>query len=132
MSSSRDLSHTATAARIEARPAKNGTCETCAHWSQVEPDWEYDALKMGKCQRIKQREDITGTDEIQALEWGSPERDAATVKALTDAKAIAVDGSGYYAALRTAGDFGCVLHVAAKALTGQSEAMQHGNSGMNP
>ena len=47
--------------------------------------------------------------EQSGAERFSDEGRAAEHAALAAAKMIAVDGSGYYAALRTAPDFGCVL-----------------------
>lgn len=90
------------------------TCETCRFWlASSASDWEFDALGVGDCQAIKMRSDIKDEafehrprkdfddwDEVEKLE----------VEALRAAKAFAVDGSGYYAALRTFPDFGCVLH----------------------
>lgn len=90
------------------------TCETCRFWLYISAeDWEFDALGVGDCKAIKMREDIKDAvfdsrprdafddwDEVERLE----------AEALRAAKAFAVDGSGYYAALRTFPDFGCVLH----------------------
>lgn len=92
-----------------------GRCAGCAHWKFTTPDWEFDELMIGECKAVKMRcgieEDVETETGIERFEdgWGE-----AMKKALVDAKAIAVDGSGYYAALRTFGDFGCVLFSPAK------------------
>lgn len=83
-----------------------GNCRTCRHWRAVEPDWQFDGLTMGKCGAIKQRETIIApAREID--DWDK--REAEEERLLKAEKAVAVDGSGYYAALRTQADFGCVL-----------------------
>lgn len=89
-----------------------GRCSSCSHWSNAEADWQFDELVMGSCAAIKQREDI-----IEPARDAFPDDwDARVVeegRLLKAEKAIAVDGSGYYAAIRTAPDFGCVLWQAA-------------------
>jgi hypothetical protein len=83
------------------------TCETCQHWNFDERDAEFDGLKIGRCAAIRQREDvISPARELE--DWDA--REAEERRLLSEAKAIAVDGSGYYAAIRTAPDFGCTLH----------------------
>lgn len=82
-------------------------CETCKHWKAVEPDWQFDALVMGRCAAVKQRDDIIAPAR-QVEDWDA--REAEEGRLLKLEKAIAVDSSGYYAALRTQADFGCVLH----------------------
>lgn len=89
-------------------------CETCTHWKFAEKDWEFESLVFGKCAAVKQREDV----EREACEAAGIDHrwddggEEVVLNAMREAKAIAVDGSGYYAALRTAADFGCVLHQA--------------------
>jgi hypothetical protein len=92
----------------------NERCETCQHWTFAEPDWEFDDMRFGTCRAIKQRQTIeeealAGLDDEDR--W-SGRADELKRAALGASKAIAVDGSGYYAAVRTAPDFGCVLHAA--------------------
>jgi hypothetical protein len=91
----------------------SGRCETCEHWKFAEPDWQFDSLVIGECKAIRMREDIeTSAAEKAGFQnrWDDGAEEA--VKAgLLAAKAIAVDGSGYYAAVRTTADFGCVLHA---------------------
>lgn len=88
------------------------TCETCLHWRFDEPDAEFDDLRFGTCKAIRQRETIQ--DEAfkgqKDVDRWTDEGEAIIHAAMKAAKAIAVDGSGYYAAVRTAPDFGCVLH----------------------
>lgn len=73
---------------------------------------------MGKCAAIRQRNDIIEPAR-QVEDWD--EREAEENRLLSLEKAISVDGSGYYAAVRTQADFGCVLHE--EPVSGQSEAM---------
>ena len=86
-----------------------GRCSSCEHWKFEEPDWQYDALTLGECKAIRMREAIVEPAR-EIADWDA--REAEEARLLKAAKAIAVDGSGYYAALRTAADFGCVLHTA--------------------
>ena len=83
-----------------------GRCSSCSHWSNAERDWAFDAVIMGSCAAIKQREDIVSPAR-EIGDWDA--REAEEQRLLQAEKAIAVDGSGYYAAIRTAPDFGCVL-----------------------
>jgi len=63
---------------------------------------------MGRCAAIKQRENIIApAREAFSDDWDAQEAEEGRL--LKAEKAIAVDGSGYYAAIRTAPDFGCVL-----------------------
>jgi len=97
-------------------------CETCAHWKFDKPDWEFDELRFGECKAIQMREDLE-SEAVQAAgvdRWDA-EAEAVRKAALRAAKAFCVDGSSYYAAVRTAPDFGCVLHVAAADTSGVSE-----------
>lgn len=100
-------------------------CETCKHWKFEEPDWEFDELKFGECKAIRQREAIEelafGGDREKR--W-TDEGEKIMRDAIAAAKAIAVDGSGYYAAVRTAPDFGCVLHVIADGTEAATPASQ--------
>lgn len=83
-------------------------CDTCAHWNFDERDGEFDGLRMGRCAGIRQREDIIEPARAITDDWDA--REAEERRLLVEAKAIAVDGSGYYAAVRTTPDFGCALH----------------------
>jgi hypothetical protein len=75
-----------------------GTCGTCKHWKRI--DHEADPTsdpRYGTCEAIPQaREewDDDGDVSVMAGDW----------------KAVAVDGSGYFAAIKTRECFGCVLH----------------------
>lgn len=88
-------------------------CATCEHWKAADPfDWQYDKIQFAVCKRIRQREDIE-TSAINAMadpedRW-SAAGELAIEQAFRASLAIAVDGSGYYAAVRTAPDFGCIL-----------------------
>ena len=86
-------------------------CETCEHWKFDEPDWEYDQLRFGECKAIRQRETIDDDATEGLTDRYGEEAEARKKAALMAAKAFAVDGSGYYAAVRTAPDFGCILYA---------------------
>lgn len=96
-------------AELETERAWRPACETCIHWKFDEPDWEFDKLRFGECKAIRMREHIADAAR-EGLDRFSPECDAVEEAAVAAAKAIAVDGSGYYAAIRTAPDFGCTLY----------------------
>lgn len=83
-----------------------GRCENCRFWMFDEPDWQFDSVRLGECKAVKMREHIIEPAR-QIEDWDA--REAEEERLLKEAKAIAVDGSGYYAALRTAPDFGCTL-----------------------
>jgi hypothetical protein len=90
------------------------TCQTCKHWSFDERDWQYDGARLGQCKAIRMREEIVDDayegKETARWEIDYDEQIKIEGAALTAAKAVAVDGSGYFACIRTTGDFGCVLH----------------------
>lgn len=87
------------------------TCETCRWWMFDTPDWQFDDLRIGECKRVKQREVIEdeATRDLVDGRWNDAAEDAIK-SAMQEARAIVVDGSGYYAALRTMPDFGCNRH----------------------
>lgn len=88
------------------------SCGNCKHWLFEREDWQFNDLRVGECKAVKMRETI----EEEAVEgtlfnrWDE-QGESLIRAAFVRAKAIAVDGSGYYAALRTFADFGCVLHA---------------------
>lgn len=70
-------------------------CGTCKHWKPFDP-MKYHEKNMagfGRCERIGFADD-DGIPLEQRSSW----------------IACTVDGSGYFAALRTKESFGCVLH----------------------
>ena len=87
-------------------------CETCRFWKFDEPDWEFDDLRFGGCKAIRMRSDFINEEDLGVEDDfdGHGEYAKRAKAALMKAKAVAVDGSGYYAAVRCAPDFGCVLH----------------------
>ena len=97
------------------------TCQTCKFWMFDRPDWQFDDLQIGECKKVRKRETVEH-DVREELHRADPSfdrydsreseaiYDAALKEAYGKAGAIAVDGSGYYAALRTMGDFGCNRH----------------------
>jgi len=87
------------------------TCVTCKHWSASVDDWEFEELGVRDCKGILMREDIKELahkdhDDDRWEDAGQARENAA----MRATRAFVVDGSGYYAALRTHPDFGCVLH----------------------
>lgn len=90
-------------------------CETCKHWKFDKPDWEFDELHFGECKAMKMRDEIVREALAEAEIDSQYDEGGEEVakRALAATKAIPVDGSGYYAGLRTAPDFGCVLHTPA-------------------
>lgn len=55
------------------------------------------------------RDEVTSDENIGAERF-SDDWEAKAPAAIKAAKAIAVDGSGYFAAVRCTEEFGCVLH----------------------
>ena len=74
----------------------NGTCGMCEHWKEVE-----DVRGVGQCTKIK-----------MADSWEDYEIDEDNVikTYIRDDIAHVVDGSDYFAALRTKETFGCNLY----------------------
>ena len=78
-----------------------GTCGTCKHWKRIDQeDWyeqESNDPRYGTCTAIphgKTQWEESSDRNIMVGDW----------------KAVAVDGSGYFAAIKTQDSFGCVLH----------------------
>lgn len=69
-------------------------CGDCRHWQEIDT-YASKIDGFGTCERIRAFENICS---------GEPNEEEAKEKAMT------VDGSGFYSALKTKGDFGCVLH----------------------
>jgi hypothetical protein len=90
-----------------------GRCATCRFWLFETPDWQFDDIIFGECKAVKMRETLE-KDALEGTDFDRWDDEAEPIikAAFRAAKAIAVDGSGYYAALRTASDFGCVLFQA--------------------
>jgi hypothetical protein len=92
-------------------------CETCVHWSASSDDWQCEKAGFGECKRIILLDRVTDQAAKAFRAQGrrvwdnADELGAAELELLKIAKAVCVDASSYYAALRTAPDFGCVLHV---------------------
>lgn len=80
-------------------------CGTCRFWTKTNRDESY-YFNLRPCGAVKQREDI----EMAKGDDGDEVRDEdGNETPVVRPRAMAVDGSGYFAALRTAEDFGCVL-----------------------
>lgn len=94
-----------------------GLCETCSLWDRAGPDWEFETLKLGKCQGVRFRYSIREEALVgkgpggEDLNQCDPEGEAAIEAAMQAAKAWVTDASGYSASLFTKADFGCVLHA---------------------
>lgn len=88
-----------------------GLCGTCRHWEQGN-DWKERAAGMAVCRAIKMRDRVEDSAHEGFDRWGEGWEvvTARETAALQAAKAVAVDGSSYYAAIMTTADFGCVLH----------------------
>jgi len=76
----------------------NGQCVTCKHWGNAEDEGKL----FRECQRILH-------DVVQASDCDEFSRDPENVLEET---AVVIDGSGYFARLRSKADFGCVMHEA--------------------
>lgn len=84
------------------------TCGGCRHWKQEEPSLgaEYWRAGFGTCQAIVHDSDESHKhedgycDPYEPCEW------------MAQRKAVCVDGSGFYAAVKTREAFGCVLFEA--------------------
>lgn len=87
-------------------------CETCEHWKFDDVDYLFDDLKFGRCSNIRQLETVISEacDAAGISNRWDEGGEEISRQGVAAAKAIAVDGSGYYAAVRTAPDFGCILH----------------------
>lgn len=86
-------------------------CGTCKFWGGPDDDGKY-----RQCARIEHDESSDTSsyeewdeDEVKYYQENDPER-LARHNAMLAEKAVAVDGSGYFAALRCREDFGCVYH----------------------
>ena len=87
-------------------------CDQCKHWEAPKGgDWELDGAGMGRCNGIIEYWQVTESvprDEKET--W--KERCKKVVDALTAARAVARDGSQYFACIHTRPDFFCVLFAA--------------------
>ena len=96
------------------------TCGTCRYWGKARPDhrncMEQTTGKLRVCQAIiHDSDDATGNyDEystpIEERNWLSEEVRQELIHIRDSVKAVVVDGSNYYAALKCREDFGCILH----------------------
>lgn len=95
------------------------TCGTCKFWGEGvaqgddPPDCDY--RPCGAVIHDKRGHARAEKDDVETyLEDYCPEHEyaetRAEIAAIRKHKAIVHDGSGYYAALKTKDDFGCVLH----------------------
>jgi hypothetical protein len=76
----------------------NGQCVTCKHWGNAKDEGKL----FRECQRIVQdRDQASDCDEFST----DPEN-------VLDETAVVIDGSGYFAKLRSKANFGCVMHEA--------------------
>lgn len=86
------------------------TCGTCEHWGGHNPRKYEEQFRHHRCHRVEHdcNRDATADSWLP----GDPEedREAAKRRASVEDSAVVQDGSGYYAALKTREDFGCVYH----------------------
>jgi hypothetical protein len=77
------------------------TCGTCKNWKRIDQEEWYEResndTRYGTCQAIPHA----------AIKW---DQDSDRNLIAGDWKAVAVDGSGFFAAIKTQECFGCVLH----------------------
>jgi hypothetical protein len=73
-------------------------CGTCRHWGSEDDGWK----RFRKCQEIRHDEHGESGDN-QKSEF------VADDESIFDDEAVVVDGSGYFAALKTQEDFYCSL-----------------------
>jgi hypothetical protein len=98
----------------------NPTCGTCKHWGAGHDEHEEDGASIKRSDVFKPCGAV-----IQADKWSikydennkymSAEQHAKAkeeIAAIRARKAVVVDGSDYFAALKTCEDFGCVLWCA--------------------
>ncbi len=80
-------------------------CGTCRFWRGVDAldSWSWN---LRPCGAVLQREDVPVVKDADGLDVMDDDGNKTPV---VMPKAMAVDGAGYYAALKTAEDFGCVL-----------------------
>jgi len=83
------------------------TCMTCRHWGAFTSD--ADRGRVYSDDPEQHAEDVAFGDVVAIKRMGLCQR-IGDEKQNLDAEAVAVDGSGYYAGLRTAATFGCTLH----------------------
>lgn len=82
-------------------------CGTCKFWGCNDDVGE----RFRQCMRVKHDEcrDTCNEEDPEDYRVDDPERFERHQKTLAE-KAVTVDGSGYFAALRCREDFGCVYH----------------------
>ncbi len=89
-------------------PVVGPTCGTCRHWGaprpedyeEVTPAIKADSERLGMWDKIRPCGAVYSSESDGVHCFVSPPRDR---------KAVVCDGSGYYASLRTAADFGCTM-----------------------
>ena len=82
------------------------TCSTCRFWGAQRPEDGDEGFA-----RIKEDVELWAKVRPCGAVMGDPDGSGAFPHRLpADRKAEVLDGSGYYASLRTREDFGCVLH----------------------
>ena len=99
------------------------TCGSCRYWGG--PTKNYDPRSDDKdfrpCRAVIHDQDNLSSDD--ALDYCADDERKAEFKAIRDAaQAFVVDGSGYFAALKTRDSFGCTLWQATPGLV-ESEAI---------
>lgn len=84
-------------------------CGTCRHWGEPQ-DWSFIAAlqSLRPCGAVKHDAKLPRKKDADGLDAEDPETFGPILDCPTP-KAVVVDGSGYFAALKTAEDFGCPL-----------------------
>lgn len=79
-------------------------CGTCKYWGKPDETEEF-----RQCQVIRHDEKLYTRPRGERWEDDDPTEEE--LKFRSENIAVACDGSGYFGALRSRSDFGCILHV---------------------
>lgn len=84
-------------------------CGTCKYWGNRDDE----GLSHRACRAVIHDRDCEtdplAGEPIEERDWLTDEQKAALI-AIRDRPAVVLDGSGYFAALKTRESFGCILH----------------------
>lgn len=89
------------------------SCKSCVHWDQ--PSWVGTLPVHGVCKRVGHHRHMPTSIDGPLDDWTDEEKEdyydySKNVIFYENNVAIVVDGSGYFAALKTRGDFSCCLY----------------------
>lgn len=89
------------------------TCGTCKHWGAGHNEHEKAGESVEKDDIFKPCGAVVQVDKFVAdarPAWSKDTALRASLEEVRARKAVVVDGSDYFAALKTQSDFGCLLH----------------------